>query len=274
MKWPSIFLPHGGGPWPFIDESTFGTKGMWDQMAGYMRGLYGELPAPPKAVVVISAHWEEARPTVMTHARPPMYYDYYNFPKEAYEVEWPAPGTPELALELRDALESAGFSTGTNEERGYDHGVFVPLKLADPGAAIPTTQLSLVRGLDPLKHYRVGQALAPFRDRGVLFIGSGMSYHNLREFMATMRGRSSGNSVAEDSRRFDDWLVEAMARDASAREQALVEWEKAPRARACHPREEHLLPLMVIAGTADEPSATTPYRDRVMGAQVTAVHFG
>lgn len=271
-RMPAVFLPHGGGPWPFIDQRVFGAPGMWDKMAAYLRQLAMAPPEKPKAVLVISAHWEEALPTVSSAKSPPMLYDYYGFPKEAYQVKWPAPGQPELAQTVRDLLERAKFSTQADEQRGFDHGTFVPLKLTYPAADMPTVQLSLMRDLDPAKHLLIGRALEPLRSQGVLIIGSGMSYHNLQQLMATMRGQPT--SVGEDSKRFDQWLSEAVSKEAAARETALVEWEKAPVARACHPREEHLLPLMVIAGAAGADTAQLPYRDVVMGAHLSAIHFG
>lgn len=269
---PTVFLPHGGGPWPFIDERVFGAPGMWDKLSAYLKRLAMVPPAKPKAVLMISAHWEEAQPTVSSAASPPMLYDYYNFPKEAYEVKWPAPGQPELAQQVRELLEGAGMSTQADAKRGFDHGTFVPLKLTYPAADMPTVQLSLLRGLDPAKHLAIGRAIAPLRNQGVFIIGSGMSYHNLKTMMASIKGAKT--SAAEDSKAFDSWLREAMTREASRRETALVEWEKAPKARACHPREEHLLPLMVAAGAALADRAEIAYRDVVMGAHVSAIHFG
>jgi aromatic ring-opening dioxygenase catalytic subunit (LigB family) len=269
---PVVFLPHGGGPWPFIDEAIFGAPGMWDEMAVYMRQLSMVPPRRPQAVLVVSAHWEAPVPTVMSAARPPMFYDYYGFPPEAYEVRWPAPGAPALAAEVRELLEGAGISSALDALRGFDHGTFVPMALAYPDADIPTTQVSLKRGLDPAEHLAIGRALASLRDRGVFIVGSGMSYHNMRAFGEHMRGRSG--QIASDSRAFDEWLAESIDFEPSRRETRLVEWEQAPAARASHPREEHLLPLMVAAGAAGEDAGTLPYRDVVMGAHVSAVHFG
>jgi len=267
---PAVFLPHGGGPWPFMDERIFGKPGMWDEMRTYMENLSMVPPTTPEAVLVVSAHWEEDVPTVQTSASPPMYYDYYGFPEETYEIEWPAPGAPEVAGRVRELLEGAGFTTDEDAARGFDHGTFVPLKLAWPTAGVPTLQLSLERGLDPSRHVQLGRALEPLRREGIFIVGSGMSYHNLRALM----GRAANIDTKDDSRAFDEWLAETMELGVSQRETRLVEWERAPRARRCHPREEHLLPLMVVAGAAGEDAASVPYRDVVMGAHVSAVHFG
>jgi aromatic ring-opening dioxygenase catalytic subunit (LigB family) len=264
-RMPAVFLPHGGGPWPFV-ETSFGAPDMWARLEAYLRDLAMVPPRTPDAVLCISAHWEEPVPTVQTAQSPPMLYDYYGFPEEAYALEWPAPGHLELAGRVRELLESAGIRSGQDGTRGFDHGTFVPLKLTYPAADIPTLQLSLKRGLDPAEHLAIGRALTPLRDTGVFVVGSGMSYHNMRGFR-----RGAGT---EDSRRFDDWLGESMDLDPSRRETRLVEWEHAPAARACHPREEHLLPLMVVAGTAAEEVATVPFSEMVMGVKVSAVHFG
>ena len=207
----------------------------------------------------------------MSGPNPPLLYDYSGFPPETYELEWPAPGAPDLAGEVVAHLQRAGFATALDSERGFDHGVFVPLKLGWPDADAPCLQLSLKAGLDPREHLAIGRAIAPLRDQGVFIIGSGMSYHNLGALRTMMRG---GPEPADDSLAFDEWLVELAAAPADVREQRLAEWESAPSARTCHPREEHLMPLHVCAGAAEDDDASLPYRDVVMGAHVSAMHFG
>jgi aromatic ring-opening dioxygenase catalytic subunit (LigB family) len=262
-RMPVIYLPHGGGPWPFVDVG-FGDRAEYARLEEYLRALS---PSPrPRAVLCISAHWEESVPTVMTSARPPMFYDYYGFPQASYEITWPAPGEPTLAARVRSLLSSAGIETAEDGVRGFDHGTFVPLKLAFPDADVPTIQLSLKRGLDPATHLAIGRALAPLRDEGVLIVGSGMSYHNMRGF-----GRSS--SVAASSA-FDEWLSTTVALPRTERDAQLTAWSSAPSARECHPREEHLLPLMVIAGAAENDRGSLPFRDTVLGVRVSAARFG
>lgn len=265
---PAVFLPHGGGPWPFMDVSRFGRADMYDHMKAYLRKLNMIPPVKPKAILVVSAHWEAAVPTVMTSAMPPMFYDYHGFPPETYEVKWPASGEPEVAGLVREHLERAGFSSAANAERGFDHGTFVPLALSYPDADVPTFQLSLKAGLDPIEHLKIGRAIAPLRRAGVFIIGSGMSYHNMRGFFGRV------TTARDDSRAFDEWMCETVSLGATQRETRLAEWLKAPRARLCHPREEHLLPLMVVAGAAEDDAGTSPYRDMIMNAHVSAVHFG
>jgi len=262
-RMPVIYVPHGGGPWPWVDVG-FGDRAEYARLEQYLRALS---PTPrPRAVLCISAHWEEAVPTVMTSARPPMFYDYYGFPPASYEITWPAPGDPALAARVRSLLSAAGIETAEDGARGFDHGTFVPLKLGYPDADVPTIQLSLKRGLDPATHLAIGRALAPLRDEGVLIVGSGMSYHNMRGFG---RPGSLAASVA-----FDDWLSETVALPASERDARLSAWSSAPSARECHPREEHLLPLMVIAGAARSDRGSVPYRDSILGVRVSATRFG
>jgi aromatic ring-opening dioxygenase catalytic subunit (LigB family) len=262
---PVAFLPHGGGPWPFVDLGM-GAPDELEGLAGYLRAVRGLPSAPPKALLVISAHWEEAVPTVTAGAHPPLLFDYYGFPPEAYEITWPAPGDPVLATRVRSLLEDAGFRTNADPNRGYDHGTFVPLKVTFPDADVPVVQLSLIRGLDPAKHIAMGRALAPLREEGVFILGSGMTYHDLKGFFS-----GAGGDVSEA---FDAWLRETGEMEPAARDQRLVNWEAAPSARQAHPREEHLLPMMVVAGAAGEDQGRVAYAEAFMGVRLSAYHFG
>jgi aromatic ring-opening dioxygenase catalytic subunit (LigB family) len=263
-RMPVVYVPHGGGPWPWVDLGF--DKAELDGLATYLRSVRAVAKSPPKAVVVVSAHWEEAVPTVMTSARPPMLYDYYGFPPASYEITWPAPGDPKLAARVRALASAAGFGTAENATRGYDHGTFVPLKLTFPDAEVPTVQLSMLSSLDPAEHLRLGRALAPLRDEGVLIVASGMSFHNLRAFRDP---RARGISET-----FDQWLREAVTVEPAERDRRLTAWATAPAARAAHPREEHLLPLMVAAGAAGEDRGTVAFNATVMGVRLSGVHFG
>ena len=263
-KMPTVFLPHGGGPWPFVELGL--DRGEVDALAGYLRSVKATTPAPPRALLVISAHWEEAAPTVMTSAAPPMLYDYYGFPPASYTITWPAPGAPWLAARVRSLLGAAGFDTAEDAQRGYDHGTFVPLKLTWPDAEVPTVQLSLKKGLDPAEHLAMGQALQPLREEGVFIIGSGMSYHNLRAFWGPQ-----GNADAET---FDAWLRAAATAPQQERDQHLRRWAAAPAARRVHPREEHLLPLMVIAGAAGADIGQITFNGTMAGKRISAVQYG
>ena len=262
---PVVYAPHGGGPWPFV-ELGFGTRAEHRELLEYLQSLAHLTPTPPKAILVVSAHWEAPVPTLMTSAAPPMLYDYYGFPPESYTLTWPAPGAPALAPRVEELLQWAGFATARDDKRGFDHGTFVPLKVAFPEPTIPVLQLSLKTGLDPEEHLAMGRALAPLRDEGVLIIGSGMSFHNLRAFF-----QGGAEHVAEA---FDAWLRDAVSRPRAGREALLSNWERAPHARSVHPREEHLLPLMVVAGAAGEDEARVAYNGSFAGLRLSAVHFG
>ena len=267
-KMPTFYIAHGGGPCFFM-EPKFGPKDMWDRLAVHLRGLAESLEARPKAVAVISGHWEEAMPTVQVNEHPSLLFDYYGFPDHTYRLTYPAPGSPEIAARIRTLLGETGFTSGEDRARGFDHGVFIPFLLVFPEADIPVVQLSLHHSLDPALHIAIGQALAPLRDEGVLIVGSGMSFHNNRALFA------NDARVMQAAAAFDGWLAEAVTEpDASARNKQLTEWESAPYARFCHPREEHLLPLMVAAGAAGEDAATRDYSDRIMGNALSGFRFG
>ncbi|MBL8950345.1 MAG: dioxygenase [Myxococcaceae bacterium] len=263
-RMPVAFVPHAGGPIThvelgFPEEETAA-------FARYWRSLR-ELPrTPPKAVLAVSAHWERPSPTVMSASRPPMFYDYGGFPPEAYQLTWPSPGAPELAGRVRDLLGKSGFSTDADPVRGYDHGTFTPLKQTYPDADVPVIQLSLVRGLDAAQHVAMGRALAPLRDEGVFIVGSGDTFHNMGAF-----GRGG---VLERSREFDGWLTALVTGPADARDRGLERWVEGPNARFCHPREEHLIPLMVVAGAAGADVGVKTFTGEFMGSQQTGYHFG
>lgn len=266
-RMPTAFIPHGGGPWPVLRLPPL-PESETVPLADYMRSI-AEAPArKPRALLVISAHWEERTLTVNTNPAPPMYFDYYNFPPEAYRFSWPAPGDPELAVEVRDLLRDAGFDTVFEPERGYDHGTFIPLMLAYPEADIPVVQLSLRQGLDPTEHLRIGRALASLRDRGIYILGSGNSFHNLR---AILRG---GSELVPASQAFDSWLAETITAPQASRDERLEAWSEAPSARASHPREEHLLPLMVIAGAAGDDAGEVVWHGTMNAFAISAHQFG
>lgn len=260
---PTIYIPHGGGPCFFMDW-TMGPPDTWHSMAEHLRTL-GREHADPRALLVVSAHWERPVVTVQSGERPELLFDYSGFPPHTYQLTWPAPGAPDVAARVRTLLDAAGIANAEDRQRGFDHGVFVPLKVAYPEPTIPTLQLSLRTGLDAAEHLAIGRALAPLRDEGVLILGSGMSYHDMRGF-----GRPASLGL---SLQFDAWLDEVCS-DPAVREAALAAWDRAPAGRQCHPREEHLLPLMVAAGAAAGEPGRRLFQDQVMGVQVSAFEFG
>lgn len=195
-----VYFSHGGGPLPILGDP--GHKAMVD----FMTDLPMQLRRPA-AILVVSADWEEPNATLLGAERPAMFYDYYGFPDEAYEIKYPAPGSPELAKKVVGLLEEAGMHARVDLQRGFDHGLFIPLKLMYPPADIPALQLSLLRGLDPAAHIALGKALRGLRDDNILVIGSGFSFHNLREFF----GQASGMpDPANDA--FQDWLRDVLWR--------------------------------------------------------------
>jgi aromatic ring-opening dioxygenase catalytic subunit (LigB family) len=264
LRQPVVFLPHGGGPWPFVDVGI-GSPAELASLSAYLEAVRTLPPQPPKAVLMVSAHWEEAVPTVTTSKAPPMLYDYFGFPPASYQIQWPAPGDPALAARIQQLLGRAGYKTAADPARGFDHGCFVPMKLAWPAADIPTVQLSLVRGLDPSLHLQLGRALQPLRDEGVFIVGSGMTFHNLRTF---------GPRAAPTATAFDRWLQDTCCRPAAERDRALAAWTKAPSSRDAHPREEHLLPLHVIAGAAGEDKGVVAWAGTLVGLDLSAYSFG
>jgi len=263
---PTIFVPHGGGPWPFVDLGGFIPERDIESLRSYFAELPSTLPARPRALLVVSAHWEQSVATVMSAAHPPILYDYGGFPREAYAIQWPAPGDPQLAERVVELLSAAGIPTKTDSQRGFDHGTFIPFKVAWPNADVPALQLSLKAGLDPSEHLALGRALAPLRDDGVLILGSGMSYHNLRDFGSAASARASAA--------FDAWLREAATAPPESRARLLTEWTHAPGARHAHPREEHLLPLMVVAGAAGDDLGRVTFSDEWMHTRISAFQYG
>jgi aromatic ring-opening dioxygenase catalytic subunit (LigB family) len=250
-------------------KDAFGDPEPFDRLEAWLAEVGRRYHDRIRAILVISAHWEEVQPTVHFGKTPGMLYDYGGFPDFTYHLNWPAPGAPEVAARVDALLRQAGFSPGREEKRGYDHGTFVPLMVAFPAADIPVAQLSLVRTLDPETHLKIGQALEPLRDEGVLILASGMSYHNMRGFM------SGDPSVAATARRFDDWLNEAVADpDPEVRNRKLIEWKKAPGALDAHPRSEHLVPLFVAAGAAGNDQGQLDHGQDLMGVPVSGHRFG
>ena len=267
MRLPSLYITHGGGPCFWMEFGPPFGPHAFDKLRDYFAGLIASLPEWPKAILMISGHWEEDRPTVSTAAKPGMLFDYSGFPEHTYHLSYPAPGAPDLAERVRNLLKAAQIDCGTDSERAFDHGVFVPQLIIDPKAEIPVVMLSMRHDLDPAAHIAMGKALSPLRDEGVLIIGSGSSYHNLREFFGP---QGNAASIA-----FDDWLNEtATHADPAERNTRLNDWAQAPGGRACHPRADHLIPLMVAAGAAGTDPGRRSFRDLLGGKAVSCFSFG
>ena len=242
----AMFISHGGGPLPLLGDP--GHR----QMVSCLQGIAASIPRPD-AIVVVSAHWEERVPTITAGSKPSLIYDYYGFPPESYDIQYPCVGEPSLAREIYRILGDCEIDAKLDEARGFDHGVFVPLKIMYPEADIPCVQLSLVETLDPLLHIEVGNALQNLASQNVLVIGSGFSFHNLKAFFAPDNTESFQLNEA-----FEKWLQDVCTSSEipeHKRHEMLINWGDAPGARFCHPREEHLLPLHVCYGVAQAPCA-------------------
>lgn len=262
VRMPVFFISHGGGPWPYVE----GMREKFAITEAELNKLPANLPAKPKAILVITGHWEAPKFTVSTAENPPMEYDYTGFPEHTYHIQYPAKGNPALAKRVRDLLSTVGIESAEDKTRGFDHGAFVPLALMYPNADIPVVLLSMKSSYDPLEHIKLGEALAPLRDEGVLIVGSGLTYHNMRGF-----GHMSSHVASVE---FEQYLNNAITdANPTLRNEKLIDWEKAPYARATHPREDHLIPLMVIAGAAKKSVGKRLFMDEAFGVVMASYIF-
>ncbi len=255
-----IYISHGGGPLPILGDPSH------EKMNYFMKTI-PSLLRRPDAIVVISAHWEERTLAVQGGENPELYYDYYGFPDEAYSIKYAPPGNPELAGIIKDLFLDYNIDCTIDSQRGYDHGLFIPLKLMFPEAEIPSIQLSLKKGLDPEFHINVGRVLNKLSDENILIIGSGFSFHNMMFFNYTQNP-----AVDEKNDSFQNWLIDICTGEHSMdkRKQELINWEKVPSARYCHPREEHLLPLHVCCGAA-QAQGRLVFDDYIAGKRALAI---
>jgi aromatic ring-opening dioxygenase catalytic subunit (LigB family) len=271
-RFPVYFIPHGGGPWPFMEFARDSEgNGPWDALGAFLRGFDGEIGRRPKAVLVVSGHWEkEPVPTLSTAPNPPMLFDYYNFPAHTYELSYPAENSLALAARARALLSEAGIASAEDDTRGFDHGVFIPFMLIYPEADVPITMISLKNTLDVESHVAIGRALEPLRDEDVLIIASGMTYHNMPMFR-----KADAEHVAE-AVRFDDWLADVVSDpDPEVRVERLATWQDNPDARACHvPDHDHLVPLFVAAGAAGRDEGARIFTTTFLGKPYSAYRFG
>ena len=262
---PTYFISHGGGPWPWM-KKEMGTA--YSQLEAALADMPRQIGRTPRAILMVSAHWEEPAFTLQASPKPPMVYDYGGFPAHTYQVHYDAPGSPELARRVQQLITAAGLPAALDAERGFDHGAFSPMAAIYPQANVPMVQLSLKRGLDPSEHLALGRTLAQLRDEEVLIIGSGLSYHNLRNF---------GPQAHDVSKAFDDWLDQTVVQGAPGERAArLNDWSSAPSARIAHPREEHLIPLMVAVGAAESEAGVRVYHEDAFmgGLVVSSFRFG
>ena len=259
-RMPTFFISHGGGPWPWMPD----WRAQFKNLEASFVQMIKDLPERPKAILMISGHWEDNAFAVMTSANPPMVYDYSGFPPETFQVQYKAPGAPDLARKAADLIAAAGLPVRLDAKQGFDHGCFVPAFIMYPDASMPVFQVSLRHGYNPAEHLALGRALAPLRDEGVLILGSGLSYHNLRLF---------GRGAKVPSEAFDAWLATVMADTPTARTAALMNWETAPYARTCHAQEDHFAPIWAVLGAAEQEKATMVYHDTNIFGGVTASSY-
>mmetsp|Transcript_53020 Transcript_53020/g.128639 ORF Transcript_53020/g.128639 Transcript_53020/m.128639 type:complete len:311 (+) Transcript_53020:1569-2501(+) len=280
MKFPTIFCNHGGGPLPLLGRQLDLVQGMKDAVQKYLPPID---TSPPSAIVVLSAHWESDPISITSSPNPSLYYDYHGFPPESYNYKYPVPGNPALAEKIQHLLSDNGIKSQLDDERGLDHGVFVPLMIMYPHADIPVVQVSLHPSLDAQTHINIGKALSSLResdgDENILILGSGYTFHNMNAFFnpskATIQASndfntwlkstilvsppSSSSSLGDDD---EDDVPSSSCLSSSVMYQdrlhKLSKWDKeAPGARIAHPREEHLLPLLMVVAAAGEDSKPT-----------------
>lgn len=269
VRLPTFYLSHGGGPWPYMSGEF---RHRHAALEASLKALPAQLGVTPAAVLVVSGHWEEADIAVMASPAPPMVYDFGGFPEELYRIRYSAPGAPALAQRVHALVGAAGLASHLDAERGFDHGAYSLLAVMYPAADVPVIQVSMRADYDPDAHLRLGRALAPLREEGVLVIGSGSSYHNMWAFQGRYRG-----DAATESAQFDDWLKESLVESTPAqRLERLGQWEAAPHARAVHPREDHLIPLHVAVGAAEGDAGRVVHHDPAFfgGLTLSSYRFG
>jgi aromatic ring-opening dioxygenase catalytic subunit (LigB family) len=262
---PTYFVSHGGGPWPWMKDQ-YGHA--YQKLEHSLIDMKRQVGVRPRAVLVVTSHWEAPGFYTSSGAAPGMIYDYGGFPEHTYRIRYPAPGMPELAERAAALLAAGGLVSGVDPNRGFDHGTFSMLYPIYPEADMPVVQLSIRQGYDVAAHIAAGRALVPLRDEGILIIGSGLSYHNLRQF---------GPSGEAASKEFDAWLGHTLLDLPPAeRTAALLRWSEAPSARLAHPREDHLMPLMVALGAAEHgPASRVYHEDDFFGSlAVSSFRFG
>lgn len=233
---PTLFISHGA-PTFAIEPGLLGPclQALGQQLSGV------------NAVLVVSPHWQTRDTRVMSTAAPETVHDFGGFPSALYELQYPAAGHPQYAVEAARLLADAGFASGMDDRRGLDHGAWVPMRHLLPGAEVPVFQVSMPHGLETASALRFGRALAPLREQGVMIVGSGSMTHNLYEF------RQSGSAAADYAAEFTQWIRQAVT--SNDIERLLNYRQLAPHAQRAHPTEEHFLPLLVALGARSDTEA-------------------
>ncbi|MGJ8526499.1 4,5-DOPA dioxygenase extradiol [Halomonadaceae bacterium LMG 33818] len=250
---PSLFISHGS-PMTALNPGIVGER---------LKALAASI-APPRAIVVASAHFETTSPVVGGASHPATIHDFGGFPQALYEMQYPAPGAPELARHITSLLNEAGLEAHVNPDQGFDHGVWEPLTMLYPKADIPVIPLSIQPHQSPEHHYRMGRALAPLREEGILLIGSGSITHNLRDVFGGHESRDAGYVLP-----FIQWIEHSLERNDI---DALLDYrQQAPFAERAHPTDEHLLPLYFAMGAAGNDTLGAQRIDAGIDAGVLAM---
>ncbi|KAF9870643.1 hypothetical protein CkaCkLH20_11949 [Colletotrichum karsti] len=272
-----VCVSHGGGPMPVLGDPGHAsiTASLKSRVPKILKL---NTPDAPRAIVVVTAHWSEGDPTISSGASHELYYDYGGFPREAYALKYPAPGSPEIAQELKQALEREGLTPRLDSRRGWDHGVFIPMLLVNPAANVPIIQLSVLVSEDPEEHFKMGRALSSLRDSNIAILGSGFaSLHNLSKMRFLFMG--DPNAAAKLGKQVNEWnkeLTNAVTKEKTEdRTKALSGWRKFSHSYDMHPRGggEHFMPLLVCAGAADDEVAGV-YQDEFLGLDIKTYYWG
>ncbi|KAF2843539.1 Extradiol aromatic ring-opening dioxygenase [Patellaria atrata CBS 101060] len=269
---PVIALSHGGGPMPIL--GGFGQEEIVKSLKTRVpQVLKLGTPEEPRAIILITAHWSENQPTISGGTNPSLYYDYSGFPPEAYQFKYPAPGSPEIAQQIAQELKDVGFKPVMDKERGWDHGVFVPIMLINPRADVPIIQMSVLKSESPTDHFKMGQALSRLRDSNIAIVGSGFaSFHNVRLLFS---GIAEEPSFQPKHREWNRVVTDAVeATDPKQRLSKFDQWRNWPSSYDMHPRggAEHFLPLVVCAGAGGEGKAKS-YTDDSWGLKMYSYYW-
>jgi len=251
----TVYLPHGGGPLPLLEKKVY------ENMNNFIINIGQEYV--PETIIVFSAHLETDEVNVIYNHNNDLVFDYYGFPEETYKYSYNPPINKSLGENIIKELKKSGINA-VESIRGFDHGVFVPLLLMYPKADIPVIQISLKNGLDPEYHIKLGEALRYLKNQNILFIGSGFSFHNMREFFS--KGTDTKNEY------FHEWLIDVISKDITEEERKLklINWKEAPNSTYAHPRSEHLIPLHICYGI-NGTKGTIGFNEEVLNKRTIGV---
>ena len=269
---PAIAFSHGGGPMPLLGD-PFHEHIVYSLRNRVPKILRLNSPDRPRAICLVTAHRSESLPHISSGERHSLLYDYYNFPPETYKLKYEAPGSPQVAQEVAAAMSEEGLKPTFDDERGWDHGVFVPMLLVRPEADMPIVQISVLDSEDPAAHFSMGRALGKLREQNIAIVGSGFaSFHNMRIF------KSGELGAPAFTKRNDEWseaVTGAVTEEkATKREERFKTWREWPHAYEMHPRggAEHFLPLVVVAGAGGDGTAKF-YSDEYKGTQMFSYYW-